>query len=133
AACRTSATLNMAIKTIVSKAPTRIDLAGGTVDIWPLYLFLNRPTTLNLGIDLFAETRLEQAPAASGKGVITLASDDQGTELKLGWDQLQSHGAVSPQLELPFKLLQYFAARKAEKPGEGGKRDFERYDLTIRT
>ena len=24
---------------IESKAPTRVDLAGGTLDIWPLYLF----------------------------------------------------------------------------------------------
>jgi hypothetical protein len=25
--------------TIDTSAPTRIDLAGGTIDIWPLYLF----------------------------------------------------------------------------------------------
>ena len=47
----------MAIK-ILSKAPTRIDLAGGTLDIWPLYLFLRNPLTVNVGIDLHAEARL---------------------------------------------------------------------------
>jgi hypothetical protein len=29
---------------IVSSAPTRIDLAGGTIDIWPLYLFHDAPS-----------------------------------------------------------------------------------------
>jgi len=54
----------MAIKTeITSRAPTRIDLAGGTIDLWPLYLFLERPTTINLGIDLFAEAELIESDA----------------------------------------------------------------------
>src|SRR4051812_1481364 len=32
---------------IESSAPTRIDLAGGTLDIWPLYLFHDGAQTLN--------------------------------------------------------------------------------------
>jgi hypothetical protein len=28
-----------AITRIDSKAPTRVDLAGGTVDLWPMYQF----------------------------------------------------------------------------------------------
>ena len=35
---------------IASSAPTRIDLAGGTIDIWPLYLFHDGATTLNAAI-----------------------------------------------------------------------------------
>src|SRR5205814_1552297 len=35
---------------IVSSAPTRIDLAGGTIDIWPLYLFHDGALTLNAAI-----------------------------------------------------------------------------------
>jgi D-glycero-alpha-D-manno-heptose-7-phosphate kinase len=35
-------------------APTRIDLAGGTLDLWPLYTFLGNTKTINCAIDLRA-------------------------------------------------------------------------------
>ena len=38
-----------------SSAPTRLDLAGGTLDIWPLYLFHNNSQTLNAALSLRAE------------------------------------------------------------------------------
>ena len=39
---------------IDSSAPTRIDLAGGTFDIWPLYLFHERAQTINAALSLRA-------------------------------------------------------------------------------
>ena len=42
-----------------SSAPTRIDLAGGTLDIWPLYLFHDNAQTINFAITPRAECRLE--------------------------------------------------------------------------
>lgn len=91
-----------------SRAPTRIDLAGGTLDIWPLYLFLNSPLTVNMGIDLFAEATLEERPA-SGPGRITLRSEDQKAELSLGWNEL-AEAKAPPQLELHLKLLRHFGS-----------------------
>jgi len=44
---------------IVSSAPTRIDLAGGTIDIWPLYLFHDGALTLNAAISLRAHATIE--------------------------------------------------------------------------
>ena len=44
---------------ITSSAPTRIDLAGGTIDIWPLYLFHDEAMTLNVAISLRAHVTLE--------------------------------------------------------------------------
>jgi D-glycero-alpha-D-manno-heptose-7-phosphate kinase len=44
---------------IVSSAPTRIDLAGGTIDIWPLYLFHDDACTLNTAISLRAHVQVE--------------------------------------------------------------------------
>jgi len=44
---------------IKSTAPVRIDLAGGTLDIFPLYLFHDGGLTINLAINLVARTRLE--------------------------------------------------------------------------
>ena len=43
---------------IKSTAPTRIDLAGGTLDIWPLYLQFENPPTLNAAINLYATVEL---------------------------------------------------------------------------
>jgi len=44
---------------VVSSAPTRIDLAGGTIDIWPLYLLHPGAQTLNAAISLRAHCRIE--------------------------------------------------------------------------
>ena len=92
---------------IHSRAPTRIDLAGGTVDIWPIYLFLKNPTTINLGIDLYAETTLED----HSDGLIVLRSGDQGAELKFSWSEMD--GITPPaSLELHYKFLRHFLALK---------------------
>jgi D-glycero-alpha-D-manno-heptose-7-phosphate kinase len=42
-----------------ASAPTRIDLAGGTIDIWPLYLFHAGAQTLNAAISLRAHVTIE--------------------------------------------------------------------------
>lgn len=39
---------------VEARAPARVDLAGGTVDIWPLYLFHRGAQTINLAIRCFA-------------------------------------------------------------------------------
>ena len=50
---------------IIAKSPTRVDLAGGTLDCWPLYLFLNDPVTVNIAIDIFTTAKL--TPRKDGK------------------------------------------------------------------
>ncbi len=44
---------------IESTAPTRVDLAGGTIDIWPLYLFHPGAATVNFAVSLYARCRVE--------------------------------------------------------------------------
>ncbi len=44
---------------IESKAPTRVDLAGGTLDIWPLYLFHPGAVTVNAAISRYASCLIE--------------------------------------------------------------------------
>ena len=46
-------------KTVEATAPTRIDLAGGTLDIWPLYLFHPGAVTVNCAIDRRAYCKVE--------------------------------------------------------------------------
>ncbi len=43
---------------VEARAPARIDLAGGTLDIYPLYLFEVGGITVNIGIDLGSRVRL---------------------------------------------------------------------------
>src|SRR5258707_4285264 len=59
---------------IKSKAPTRVDFAGGTLDIWPLYLFHPGPVTLNAAISLYASCVIETHPAGDKR--IKLVSRD---------------------------------------------------------
>ncbi|NBX93325.1 MAG: hypothetical protein EB078_00230 [Proteobacteria bacterium] len=40
-------------------APTRADLAGGTLDLWPLYCLIPSSCTLNIALDLFASVDFE--------------------------------------------------------------------------
>ena len=59
---------------IESRAPTRIDLAGGTLDIWPLYLFHEGSLTVNCAITRYASCVIETAPEPSRR--IVLVSRD---------------------------------------------------------
>src|SRR3981189_278744 len=59
---------------IESKAPTRVDFAGSTLDIWPLYLFHPGAITLNAAISLYASCVIETHP--SGDNRIKLVSRD---------------------------------------------------------
>lgn len=47
---------------IESKAPTRVDLAGSTLDIWPLYLFHPGAVTVNAAISRYASCVVETNP-----------------------------------------------------------------------
>src|SRR5207244_13061638 len=61
---------------IHSKAPCRVDLAGGTLDIWPLYLYHANAVTLNFAVNRYASCALETRPDSR----ITLRSLDMGGE-----------------------------------------------------
>ena len=41
------------------KSPTRVDLAGGTLDCWPLFLFAGEASTVNLSIDVMTSVELD--------------------------------------------------------------------------
>jgi D-glycero-alpha-D-manno-heptose-7-phosphate kinase len=73
-----------------SSAPTRIDLAGGTIDIWPLYLFHDGATTVNVAISLRAHVRIE--PFAGG---VLLRSVDTNREIQAStWSELPGNDGL---------------------------------------
>jgi D-glycero-alpha-D-manno-heptose-7-phosphate kinase len=61
---------------IVARAPCRVDLAGGTLDIWPLYLFHPGAVTVNFAVNVYATCTV--APRRDSR--IRLRSDDLGRE-----------------------------------------------------
>ena len=89
---------------IKSSAPTRIDLAGGTLDIWPLHLFFGNAPTLNAAIDLYA--RVEIIPRKDKR--IVLRSRDLNLE-----DSFSSLTALSENhpLELITRTLKFYAPK----------------------
>jgi D-glycero-alpha-D-manno-heptose-7-phosphate kinase len=88
---------------IESSAPTRVDLAGGTIDIWPLYLFHPGAATVNFAINLRAHCRIE----TRDDGRIILESRDRQvvfeTELAALEDLIREE-----RLELIAKLVHFF-------------------------
>jgi D-glycero-alpha-D-manno-heptose-7-phosphate kinase len=92
---------------IESSAPTRIDLAGGTLDIWPLYLFHENAQTLNAAISLRAYCEIR--PRADKR--IAIVSDDTGIRVEAdGWSELRHNH----DLKLLGRLLHYFQAEGLE-------------------
>lgn len=92
---------------IESSAPTRIDLAGGTLDIWPLYLFHDRAQTLNAAISLRAYCSIR--PRSDKR--IAIVSDDTGVRAEADhWSDLRDNH----DLKLLGRLLHYFQAEGLE-------------------
>jgi D-glycero-alpha-D-manno-heptose-7-phosphate kinase len=87
---------------ILAKAPTRIDLAGGTLDIWPLYLLVGEAKTVNVAINLYATAKLE---SLSGKN-INIISKDQNTTAEAEDLASLNH---NHKLSLLTRLIHYFA------------------------
>jgi D-glycero-alpha-D-manno-heptose-7-phosphate kinase len=55
------------------QSPTRVDLAGGTLDLWPLYLLVGgSATTVNVAIDIYTHAILE----STGNDQVILESKD---------------------------------------------------------
>jgi D-glycero-alpha-D-manno-heptose-7-phosphate kinase len=63
---------------IESRAPTRVDLAGATLDIWPLYLFHPGAVTINAAISRYASCVIETN--SPGHEQIKLVSRDTKRE-----------------------------------------------------
>lgn len=89
--------------TIEATAPTRVDLAGGTIDIWPLYLFHPGATTVNFAVSLNATCRIE--PRADDR--IILESRDRGVMFETRLSAVEEL-VREERLELISKLVHFF-------------------------
>jgi len=88
---------------IIAEAPCRVDLAGGTLDIWPLYLFHPGAVTVNFAINRFTRCTLETLDTSE----IRIDSSDLGRA-----ETYRSISALDqdarPRLPLATHLLRFF-------------------------
>ncbi len=104
---------------ITASAPTRIDFAGGTIDIWPLYLFHPGAQTVNAAISLRAYARIDSRE----DDAVALVSEDTGRQAVL-----PTSDALRDDESLPLlgRLAHHFGARgitlttRGESPAGAG-------------
>jgi D-glycero-alpha-D-manno-heptose-7-phosphate kinase len=93
---------------ITASAPTRIDLAGGTLDIFPLYVFEGGGVTVNCAIDLLSTIEAEEIPGSR----ISIRSIDLNEEVEAeSVEQLLPRGT----LDLMMRAVKFC------RPAEGLK------------
>src|SRR6476646_4876214 len=88
---------------IRSSAPTRVDLAGGTIDIPPLYLFHEGAMTVNFALTIRAHCRIEDRDDDR----IVIESVDQNSRIETTVADL-ANLKNEARLELLAKLVYFF-------------------------
>ncbi len=88
---------------IEASAPARVDLAGGTIDIPPLFLFHEGAATVNFAINLKAHVRIE----TRSDNKIVIESIDREDRVETTVDEIDEF-RTSKRLELPAKLVYFF-------------------------
>jgi D-glycero-alpha-D-manno-heptose-7-phosphate kinase len=104
---------------LTSSAPTRIDLAGGTIDIWPLYLFHDGAATLNAAISLRAHVEI----GARDDGRVELRSIDTERQVSADrWSDLDGAGELSllALLARHYRLASATITTRGESPAGAG-------------
>jgi D-glycero-alpha-D-manno-heptose-7-phosphate kinase len=93
--------------TIIAQAPCRADMAGGTMDLWPLYLFHPGALTLNFAINILTTCRITPL---KGKRILLRSLDTRREEQFPSFDALRKTNRF--RLPLAARLLQFFAPKE---------------------
>jgi D-glycero-alpha-D-manno-heptose-7-phosphate kinase len=102
-----------------ASAPTRIDLAGGTIDIWPLYLFHEGAATLNAAISIRAHVRIE--PRTDGR-IELISVDTDRHAVAAHWSELTASNDLSllALLARHYRLENATLTTRGESPAGAG-------------
>jgi D-glycero-alpha-D-manno-heptose-7-phosphate kinase len=93
--------------TIMALAPCRADLAGGTIDLWPLYLFHTGALTLNFAVNILTSCRITPL---KGRRIHLRSLDTRKEEIFASFDALRRSRRF--RLPLAARLLQFFAPKE---------------------
>jgi D-glycero-alpha-D-manno-heptose-7-phosphate kinase len=86
---------------VTVRAPVRADLAGGTLDLWPIYLFHPGSRTVNVAISFYAESEVSQ----TGSGAVEIHLTDQ--QYRQRYESLNEL-AADPKAALIYRALEHF-------------------------
>ena len=86
---------------VIVRAPVRADFAGGTLDLWPLYLFHPGSRTVNVAISYFAESEVCEV----GNGAIEVHLTDQ--QYRQTYESLQEM-SNDPKAALVHRAVEHF-------------------------
>jgi D-glycero-alpha-D-manno-heptose-7-phosphate kinase len=89
---------------ITAQSPCRVDLAGGTLDIWPLYLNHDGAVTVNFAVDRYTSCTLT---TRKDKKIILRSRDQQAEESFASYDEL--FRAKKFKLSLLAQAVRFFA------------------------
>jgi len=93
-------------RTIIVQAPCRADLAGGTIDLWPLYLFHPGALTLNIALNIQTTCRIAPLP---GRQIHLRSLDTKREESFSSFEVLRK--ARRFRLPLAARLIKFFQPR----------------------
>jgi D-glycero-alpha-D-manno-heptose-7-phosphate kinase len=86
---------------VIVRAPVRADLAGGTLDLWPLYLFHPGSRTVNVAVSFYAESEVAET---GGSGIEIHLTDDG---YRHRYESL-SEMAADPKAALLHRAIEHF-------------------------
>ncbi|MGH9492647.1 MAG: hypothetical protein ACRD2K_04020 [Terriglobales bacterium] len=89
---------------VTATAPCRADLAGGTLDIWPLYLFHPGAVTVNVAVNILTRCRIAALP---GRQIHLKSLDTNKEERFPDWEQFSR--ARQYRHPLAAHLVRFFA------------------------
>ena len=89
------------MRKVIVRAPVRADLAGGTLDLWPLYLFHPGSRTVNVAISYHAESEVLE----TGDDAIDIHLTDQQYEQR--YESIHEL-AADPKAALIHRALEHF-------------------------
>ena len=91
----------------MAQAPCRADLAGGTIDLWPLYLFHPGALTVNFAVNILTTCRITPL---KGKRIHLRSVDTKREEEFSSFEALRTANRF--RLPLAARLLQFFAPKE---------------------
>jgi len=91
---------------VEARAPARVDLAGGTVDIWPLYLFHPGAQTVNIAVRTYATCVVE---TRADRKIVLISRDQQVREI---YESLTDLALKPSRLPLLRELVLFFEPRR---------------------
>jgi D-glycero-alpha-D-manno-heptose-7-phosphate kinase len=92
--------------------PTRIDLAGGTLDVYPLYLFEDGGLTVNAAINVYGHVTVEERPDVQ----IHIRSEDTGAEEAFA-SLAEMSSSIGSGLDLAKRALRFYCKHSDPRRG----------------